>query len=159
MGANETTLHPSNNTCFLWYEFSNFWPKFHGSLNIENDSVSGASMYYGKILVSSSCKKWFVLMLYCYTTVPGKGRVGIPLTCLTPPHYLCMCLSQVRSLLFSGCRLFMCYIFVFRSFFYIKRLLVFSFEFFYIVISGPFIAEYAVLALLIVEGHMVIYSC
>ena len=39
-------------------------------------------------------------------------------TCLTPPHYLCMWLSQVRSLSFSGCHLFVCYIFVFRSFFY-----------------------------------------
>ena len=38
--------------------------------------------------------------LYC-TVIPlsqVRGRVGIPPTCLTPPHYLCMCLSQVRSM-------------------------------------------------------------
>ena len=37
--------------------------------------------------------------------------------------------------------------------------LVFSFELFYIVISGPFIADYAVWALLIVEGRTMTYSC
>ena len=37
--------------------------------------------------------------------------------------------------------------------------LVFLFELFYIVISGPFIADYAVWALLIVEGRTVTYSC
>ena len=50
---------------------------------------------------------------------------------------------------FSGCRLFMCYIFV-------SRFLV------WIVLHcliGPFIADYAVWALLIVEGRMVTYSC
>ena len=36
---------------------------------------------------------------------------------------------------------------------------VFSFELFYIVLSGPFIADYAVWALLIVEGRTVTYSC
>ena len=39
------------------------------------------------------------------------------------------------------------------------RPLVFSFELFYIVLSGPFIAHYAVWALLIVEGCTVTYSC
>ena len=33
------------------------------------------------------------------------------------------------------------------------------FELFYIVLSGPFIADYAVCALLIVEGRTVTYSC
>ena len=36
--------------------------------------------------------------------------------------------------------------------------LVFSFVLVYIVISGPFIADYAVWALLIVEGRTVTYS-
>ena len=39
------------------------------------------------------------------------------------------------------------------------RPLVFSFGLFYIVISGHFIADYIVWALLIVEGHTVTYSC
>ena len=39
------------------------------------------------------------------------------------------------------------------------RPLVFSFELFYIVISGPFIADYVVWALLIVEGRTVTYGC
>ena len=39
------------------------------------------------------------------------------------------------------------------------RSLVFLFELFYIVLSGPFIAHYAVWALLIVEGRTVTYSC
>ena len=51
------------------------------------------------------------------------------------------------------------YIFVFRSFFTLIRSLVFSFELFYIVLSGPFIADYAVWALFIVEGRTVTYSC
>ena len=44
-------------TCSLWYDLSNFnsklkfWPQFHGPLNIENYSASGASVYYGHILV------------------------------------------------------------------------------------------------------------
>ena len=66
----------------------------------------------------------FFSSFLCCTVLPlskVRGRVGIPLTCLTPPHYLCMCLSQVRILKFSGCRLFMCNIFVFRSFFYIYK--------------------------------------
>ena len=50
---------------------------------------------------------------------------------------------------------FMCYIFVFCSFFYINKAVIFSFELFYIVISGLFIADYAVWALLIVEGRAV----
>ena len=38
--------------------------------------------------------------------------------------------------------------------------IVFSFELLkYIVLSGPFIADYAVWALLIVEGRTVTYSC
>ena len=40
-----------------------------------------------------------------------------------------------------------------------SRPLVFLSELFYIVLSGPFIAHYAVWALLIVEGRMVTYSC
>ena len=39
------------------------------------------------------------------------------------------------------------------------RPLVFSFELFYIVILRPFIADYAVWALLIVEGRTVTYCC
>ena len=39
------------------------------------------------------------------------------------------------------------------------RPLVFSFELFYNVVSGPFIADYTVWALLIVDGHTVPYSC
>ena len=44
-------------TCSLWYDLSNLnaelelWPPFHGPLNMENDSASGASVYYGHILV------------------------------------------------------------------------------------------------------------
>ena len=48
---------------------------------------------------------------------------------------------------------------VHRLTFFNQSLLVFSFELFYIVISGPFIADYAVWALLIVEGRTVTYSC
>ena len=45
-------------------------------------------------------------------------------------------------------------------FFYIQiRPLFISFEFINIVIAGPFIADYAVWALLIVEGRTVTYSC
>ena len=33
----------------------------------------------------------FVFLLCCCTTVPGNGRVGRPLTGLTPPHTLCAC--------------------------------------------------------------------
>ena len=40
----------------------------------------------------------------------------------------------------------------------INRLLVLPFELFYIVISVPFIADYAVWGLLIVEGRTVTYS-
>ena len=58
--------------------------------------------------------------------------------------YACACLSQVRSLQFSGCRLFMCYIFVLCTIFYLYKAIVFSFEMFYIVKSGPFMADYAV---------------
>ena len=39
------------------------------------------------------------------------------------------------------------------------RPLVFLFELFYIVIAGPFIADYAVWALFIVEAGTVTYSC
>ena len=44
-------------TCSLWYDLSNFntklefWPQFHIQMNIENDSMSGPSEYYGHILV------------------------------------------------------------------------------------------------------------
>ena len=70
---------------------------------------------------------------------------GVTLTCLTGPHSLCMCLSQVRSLKFSSCRLMMWYIFVFRSFFSPKiRPLVFSLNCFTFVIPRPFIIDYAV---------------
>ena len=53
--------------------------------------------------------------------------------------------------------LHICFSFIF--FFTLVRPLVFSFELFYIVLSGPFIADYAVWALLIVEGRTVTYSC
>ena len=53
--------------------------------------------------------------------------------------------------------LHICFSFIF--FFIQIRPLVFSFELFYIVIWGPFIADYAVLALLIDEGRMVTYNC
>ena len=54
--------------------------------------------------------------------------------------------------------LYVTYLF-FVHFFIQIRPLVFSFELFYIVISGPFISDYAVWALLIVEGRTVTYSC
>ena len=44
-------------TCTLWYDISNFnakleiLPDFHGPLNIENNSVDGASVYVGHTLV------------------------------------------------------------------------------------------------------------
>ena len=41
----------------------------------------------------------------------------------------------------------------FDHFFYINKAVSFSFELFYIVLSGPFIADYTVWALLIVEGR------
>ena len=47
----------------------------------------------------------------------------------------------------------------FVHFFTQIRSLVFSFELFYIVLLGPFIADYAVWALLIVEGRTVTYNC
>ena len=46
-------------TCSLRYDLSNFnakleiLPEFHGPLNIENDSASGAFVYWGHILVYS----------------------------------------------------------------------------------------------------------
>ena len=51
-------------------------------------------------------------------------------------------------------RLF-CFIFLFI----LIRPLLFSFELFYIVISGSFTADYLVWALLIVEGHTIVYNC
>ena len=51
------------------------------------------------------------------------------------------------------------YLFFVHFFVSIIRPLVFSFELFYIVISGPFIADFAVWALLIVEGRTLTYSC
>ena len=55
--------------------------------------------------------------------------------------------------------MFLCYIFVFRYFFvYEIRPLVLLFELFEIVISGPFIGDYTVWAMLIVEGRTVNYS-
>ena len=81
------------------------------------------------------------------------------LTCLTPPHYVSMCLSLDKSLKLSSYRLFLCYIFVFRYFFvYEIRPLVLLFELFEIVISGPFIGDYTVWAMLIVEGRTLTYS-
>ena len=44
-------------TCSLWYDLSylnawlEFWPQFHSPLNIENDSASGESVYWGHVLV------------------------------------------------------------------------------------------------------------
>ena len=44
-------------TCAVSYDLFNFnaklvfLPQFHGQLNTENDSASGASVYYGHILV------------------------------------------------------------------------------------------------------------
>ena len=61
---------------------------------------------------------FFLLCCTC-TVIPlieTRVRIGSPLTILTSPHYLCMRLSQVRSLQFSSCRLFMFYIFIFHSF-------------------------------------------
>ena len=52
--------------------------------------------------------------------------------------------------------LHICFSFIF-FFFYINKAV--SFELFYIVLSGPFIADYAVWALLVVEGRTVTYSC
>ena len=52
---------------------------------------------------------------------------------------------------------------IFFSFIFLLyyKAVIFSFELFYIVLSGPFIADYAVWALLIVEGSLVtyMYSC
>ena len=106
------------------------------------------SLFQLSFIVRSS----FLILLHHCLRVEG---VGIPLSCLTPPYSLCMCLSQGRSLWFSGCRLLMCYMFVFRLF--LIRPLVFSFELFYICHFGAFYSLLFGMGLLIVEGRTVTY--
>ena len=80
------------------------------------------------------------------------------LTCLTPPHYVSMCLSLDKSLKLSSYCLFLCYIFPFIFFVYEIRPSVLLFELYEVVMSGPFIGDYTVWAMLIVEGRTVNYS-
>ena len=62
----------------------------------------------------------------CCTVTPMsqvRGVIGIPLTCLTPPHSVCMCLSQLRSLYTNSVVIVCCcvtYLFFFVHFLYIN---------------------------------------
>ena len=63
-----------------------------------------------KLLFNSTLRDYVALLLHCPRLVEG-WRLQISLTTL---HSVYMCLSQVRSLYFSGCRLLLYIIFVFR---------------------------------------------
>ena len=74
--------------------------------------------------------------------------------------YVCACPKSGACYSVVVVCLYKCVTHLFFVHFFIQiRPLVFSFELFYIVISGPLIAEFAVWALLIVEGRTATYSC
>ena len=103
-------------------------------------------------------RSFIVLLLRC----PRLGEGCDLANMFTPPHSVYVPVQSHEPVIqwLSFVYVLHLYIFVFRSFF-VQKLgrLGCSFELFYIVLSMPFIADYTVWALRIIEGRIVTHSC